>query len=58
MILIFFKFGERLLSISPRIINALGSYIKHLKEGFNRYPNTLQFVKKTQLCKIFSNFFG
>ena len=37
---IIMKFGELLLWISLRIINALRSYIKHSKECFTRYPNT------------------
>ena len=34
MILIILKFGELLLLISPRILNALRSFIKHTKECF------------------------
>ena len=52
VILIIIKFGELLLWISLTIIiiNALRSYIKHLKECFIRYPNTLKLVKKTLLA--------
>ena len=46
VILIIIKFGELLLWFSPRIINGLGSYIKHSKGCFIRYPNTLKLVKK------------
>ena len=54
MILIIIKFGEVLLLFSPRIINALRSYIKHSKECFIRYPNTWKLVKKTRLRLVFS----
>ena len=46
MILIIIKFGEVLLCFSPRIINALRSYIKHEEECFIRFPNTSKLVKK------------
>ena len=58
VILIIIKFSELLLWFSPRIINALRSYIKHSKEYFIRYPNTLKLVKKTQLCLVFSTHFS
>ena len=54
MILIIIKFGEVLLCFSPKIINALRSYIKHSKESFIRYPNTSKLVKKTRLRLVFS----
>ena len=54
VILIIIKFGEVLLWFSPRIINALRSYIKHSKECFIRYPNTSKLVKKTRLRLVFS----
>ena len=58
VILIIIKFGEVLLWFSPRIINALRSYIKHSKECFIRYPNTLKLVKKTRLRLVFSTHFS
>ena len=58
VILIIIKFGELLLLISLRIINALRSYIKHSKECFVRYPNTSKSVKKTQLQLVFSLYFS
>ena len=57
VILIIIKFGELLLWFSPRIINALRSYIKHSKECFIRYPNTSKSVKKTRLRLVFSTHF-
>ena len=54
VILIIIKFGEVLLWFSPRIINALRSYIKDSKECFIRYPNTSKLVKKTRLRLVFS----
>ena len=54
VILIIIKFGEVLLWFSPRIINALRSYIKHSKECVIRYPNTSKLVKKTRLRLVFS----
>ena len=53
VILIIIQFGELLLWISLTIIiiiNALRSYIKHLKECFIRYPNTSKLVKKNITC--------
>jgi hypothetical protein len=46
VILISIKFGQLLLWFSPRIINELRSYIKHLKECFilHVYPNSLKSV--------------
>ena len=58
VILIIIKFCELLLWISPRIINALRSCIKHSKEGFIRYLNTSKLVKKTRLCPVFSTHFS
>ena len=55
MIPIIIKFGEVLLCFSPRIINALRSYIKHSKECFIRYTNTSKLVKKTPLRIVFLN---
>ena len=52
------KFCERLLQISPRIINSLRSYIKHLKECFFWFPNTLKLVKKSWLCLVFPTYFS
>ena len=46
VILIIIKFSELLLWFSPRIIDALRSYIEQLKECFIRFPNTLKLVKK------------
>ena len=51
------KFGEVLFWFSPKIINALRSDIKHLKECFIRYPNTSKLFKKTQLHLVFSTHF-
>ena len=53
MILIIIIFCELLLWISPRIINASRSYIKHSKECFIRYQNTLRFVKKLAVLLVF-----
>ena len=47
MILNIVKFCERLLRISPRIINSLRSYIKHSKECL--------FSKKKKKKNLFSN---
>ena len=55
MILIIIKFCELLLRISPRIINSLRSYIKHSKECFLLFPNTLKLVKKNSATPRFSN---
>ena len=55
MILIIIKFCELLLQISPRIINSLRSYIKHLKECFLLFPNTSKLVKKNSAAPRFSN---
>ena len=57
VILINIKFGELLLSISPRIIDGLKSYIKHSKECFIWFPNTSKLVKKTRLHLTFSTHF-
>ena len=53
-VILIIKFGEVLLWFSPRIINALRSYIKHSKECFIRYPITSKLVKKTRLRLVFS----
>ena len=53
VILIIIKFGELLLWISRRIINALRSYIKYSKVCFIRYPNTSTLVKKKLSCASF-----
>ena len=55
MILIIIKFGEVLLCFSPRIINALRSYIKHEEECFIRYPSTSKLVKKNSAAHRFFN---
>ena len=55
MILIIIKFCELLLRISPKIINSLRSYIKHLKECFLLFPNTSKLVKKNSAVPRFSN---
>ena len=55
MILVIIKFGELLLLISVRIINALRSYIKHSKECFIRYPNTSKLLKKNSAAPRFFN---
>ena len=55
MILIVIKFCELLLRISPRIINSLKSYIKHLEECFLLFPNTSNLVKKKSVAPRFSN---
>ena len=47
------KFGELLLWVSLRTINALRSYVKHSKECFIRYPNTSKLVKKKFGCALF-----
>ena len=57
-VLIIIKFGELLLRISSRIINALGSYIKHSKECFIVYPNTSKLAEKTQLHLVFRTLFS
>lgn len=53
MILIIIIFGELLLWISTRIINASRSYIKHSKECYIRCQNTLRFVKKLGVLLVF-----
>ena len=53
--LIIIKFWELLLRISPRIINSLRSYIKHWKECFLLFPNTLKLIKKNSAVPCFSN---
>ena len=55
MILIIIKFCELLLRISPRIINSLGRYIKHLKERFLLFLNTSKLVKKNSAAPHFPN---
>ena len=56
MILIIIKFGELLLEISLRIVNALrSSDIKHAKECFIRYPSTSKLVKKNSAALRFLN---
>ena len=52
---IIIKFGKVLLWFSPRIINALRSYIKHSKECFIRYPITSKLVKKNLAAPRFFN---
>lgn len=42
-----------MLQISPRIINGLRSYIKHSKQYFLLFPNTLKLVKKKLGCASF-----
>ena len=54
VILIIIKFSKLLLSFSPRMLNALRSYIKHSKECFIKYPNTSKKVKITQMRLVFS----
>ena len=49
VVLIIVKFSELLFWLSLRIINALRSYIKHLKECFIRYPTLKSWFKKTPL---------
>ena len=58
VILVILKFGEFLLWFSPRIINGLRSYIKHSRERFVRYPNTLKLVKKNSAAPRFFNHFS
>ena len=53
VILITIKFGELLLWISPTIINALRSYVVHVKECFMKYPNTLKLIKKKIRLRFF-----
>ena len=52
VILIIIKF---LLWISPSIINAVRSYIKHLKECFIRYQNNSRMVIKNLSYALFFN---
>ena len=54
------KFGEHLLWISLKIIDALSSYIKHSKKCFIRCPNTSKLLKKkkTRLPLVFSTYFS
>ena len=54
VILIMIKFGELLLWISRRIINAWRSDIKHSKDCFIRYPNTSKLVNKSRLPRFFN----
>ena len=54
-ILVVIKFSELLLWISLRIINVLRSCIKHSKECFISYPNTLNLVKKSLAVPHFFN---
>ena len=49
------KFCELLLRISPRIINTLRSYIKHLKECCLLFLNTSKLVKKNSAAPRFCN---
>ena len=62
VILLIIKSGEILLWISLRIMNALRSYVKHLKKHFIRYPNALKLVKKNsaspQLFSTHCSVFG
>ena len=52
-------YAELLLGISPGIISALRSYIKHKEECFIRFPNTEKLVKKnTQVGLVFSTYFS
>lgn len=51
--LIIIKSGQRLLWISPRMINDVRSYIKHSKEWFMRYPKTLKLLKKNSAAARF-----
>ena len=53
--IIIIKFCKPLLSIPLRVINALRSYIKHVKESSFRYPN---LVKTIRLCLGFSPIFS
>ena len=54
VILIILKFGELLLWISPRILNALRSYIKHSKECFIRHQ-MLNALSQTCMVKTSSS---
>ena len=47
------KFSELLIWIPPRIINDLRCYIKHAKECFIRFPNTLEVGLKKGGCVSF-----
>ena len=59
MILIIIKFCELLLPISPRIINSLRNYIKHLNECFLLYFLTPRsWLKKTRLRLVFPTYFS
>ena len=58
VILIIIKFSELLFWFSLRIINALRSYLIHLKECLIRYPNTSKLVKKTRPRLVFPTHFS
>ena len=47
------KFSELLLWISPRIIDALRSYIKHSKECFIRFQTLRSWLKKLGCASFF-----
>ena len=49
VILIIIKFSELLCRISPRGINGLRSYIKHLKKCFIQFPNNSKLVKNSSV---------
>ena len=55
VILIIIKSSELLPWISLRIINALRSHMKYLKECFIRYPNSWKVVKKNSVAPHFFN---
>ena len=47
------KFSDLFLWISTRIINYSRSYIKHSKQRFIRFLNTLKLIKKSRLRLVF-----
>ena len=53
VILIIIKFGELLLWISPRIVNALRSYIKHSKECSSDIETLRRWSQKLDLHSVF-----
>ena len=58
MILIIIQFGELSLGISPKTINSLRSYIKHLKECFIHFQTSRSWPTKTRLRLNFSIYFS
>ena len=54
-VLISIGFGDFISSYSPHLTISLRSCIKHSRECFVSYPNTLKWVKKKLGCASFFN---